>query len=93
MFTEFSKQIIKHPFYSRHGFLNDIALLIWDEPLDMTYINTNSICLPEKEDNFEDLECYVTGWGTSLACMKIIYYLKKLRILYAVTYYSFIENF
>lgn len=64
-------QIIPHPMYSLHSFLNDFALLIWDEPLDMSYANTNSICLPEKDDNFENLECFVTGWGSSKACMKV----------------------
>lgn len=38
----------------------------------MTYANTNSICLPEPGDNFEDLDCYVTGWGTSILCKKVI---------------------
>lgn len=61
-------QIIRHPKYNSNGLIYDIALLIWDEPLDMSYANTNSICLPEKTDNFENLNCFVTGWGTSILC-------------------------
>lgn len=63
-------QIIRHPKYYHRGLINDIALLIWDTPLDMSYANINSICLPEKDDTFENLECYATGWGSTNACMK-----------------------
>lgn len=59
-------KIVKHPNYNVDGHRYDIALLIWDEPLDMSYANTNSICLPEKDEKFDDIECVVTGWGTSI---------------------------
>lgn len=72
-------KIVKHPNYNVDGHRYDIALLIWDEPLDMSYGNTNSICLPEKDENFDDLECVTTGWGTSIASNE---YSNQMKFLY-----------
>lgn len=64
-------RIIKHPQYDASEHIYDIALLFWDEPLDMNRGNINTICLPENNENFDNLNCRVTGWGTSDTCLYI----------------------
>lgn len=58
-------RIVKHPKYDNETHINDLALLFWDEPLDMNNGNVNTICLPNENDIFDNLNCRVTGWGTS----------------------------
>lgn len=58
-------RIVKHPKYVNTTHTYDIALLFWDEPLDMNRGNVNTICLPKENENFDNLNCSVTGWGTS----------------------------
>lgn len=58
-------RIVRHPKYNNSTHIYDIALLFWDEPLDMNRGNVNTICLPSENEIFDNLQCSVTGWGTS----------------------------
>lgn len=62
-------QIIRHSKYKSDGYTYDIALMIWEEPL-IIESHINAICLPNIDDNFDGLECKVSGWGASIACKK-----------------------
>lgn len=64
-------RIVKNPQYENSSHTYDTALLFWDEPLDMSYANVNTICLPNKNEVFDNLNCRVTGWGTSDICLYI----------------------
>lgn len=61
-------QIIKHPDYYSGSHINDLAILTWDEPLDMDNANIGVICLPGKDEIFDNQDCIATGWGKSKAC-------------------------
>lgn len=61
-------QIIKHPDYYSVSHLNDLAILTWDEPLDMDNANIGVICLPDKDEIFDNEDCVATGWGKSKDC-------------------------
>lgn len=59
------KEIIIHENYSPDTVVNDIALLILREPVQITE-NVNTVCLPEQDQNFDYSDCYVAGWGQLL---------------------------
>lgn len=57
------KEIVRHPQYSLHNYFNDIALLVLEEPYNITdipYINT--LCL-RPNITYENKRCVVAGWG------------------------------
>lgn len=66
--TKLYLQIIIHPDYYSASHINDLAILTWDEPLDMDNANIGVICLPDKDDIFDNQDCVATGWGKSIAC-------------------------
>ncbi|XP_074595855.1 uncharacterized protein LOC141850985 isoform X2 [Brevipalpus obovatus] len=58
------KKIISHREYRSSTFENDIALLqtASDIPLDSKNFNINTVCLPERNKNFDGTG-YIAGWG------------------------------
>jgi secreted trypsin-like serine protease len=58
-----ASRIINHPQYYSGGLYNDIAIIKFSQPLDMTQSNVQSICLPDEHDVFNGQICSVTGWG------------------------------
>lgn len=56
-------RVIHHPQYYSGGLYNDISIIKWNEPLDMTLANVQSICLPDEYDDFEGQTCTASGWG------------------------------
>lgn len=46
----------------------------------MDNANIGVICLPGKDDIFDNQDCIVTGWGKSKACEYTIYILLKVLI-------------
>ena len=57
------RNVIVHEHYSKRRNHNDIALVKLDKPLDLTDSTTRAACLPEKNEDFRNLVCTVTGWG------------------------------
>ncbi|CAH1789765.1 unnamed protein product [Owenia fusiformis] len=58
-------RVIGHTGYnpsSRISHDNDIALLKLSKPIDMTNTHVNTICLPQKGEQFSG-QCVATGWG------------------------------
>lgn len=58
-------QIRKHPDWDRDTLRNDYAMLKLQTPLDFggRHKHLMPICLPEKDDDFEGLNCTASGWG------------------------------
>ncbi|XP_053686178.1 phenoloxidase-activating factor 2-like [Sabethes cyaneus] len=56
------RQIISHPKYVPTSTLNNIALLFLDDKLDYAP-NVNRICLPDQRVDFNESNCFATGWG------------------------------
>ncbi|CAN7937921.1 unnamed protein product, partial [Ixodes hexagonus] len=58
-------QICKHPDWDRDTLRNDYAMLKLKTSLDFSgrHKHLMPICLPEKDDNFEGLNCTASGWG------------------------------
>ena len=42
-----------------------LYLLQLNRAVEVGFINVRSICLPQGEAVYNDLECVVAGWGTS----------------------------
>lgn len=57
--------VIRHPDFYSGGLFNDIALLILDQPLEISQFGAliNEICLPKTTDYFQDKKCIVAGWN------------------------------
>lgn len=60
-------RIAKHPQYVATNNTYNIAILFWDEPLNLSNSNVNTICLPAKNEVFHHIErgCTASGWGTA----------------------------
>ncbi|RZB39453.1 serine protease 42, partial [Asbolus verrucosus] len=56
-------EIIKHSQYYSGGLYNDIALLVLQEEYKYSKYPLNSICLPDKSQNFTGRKCLAVGWG------------------------------
>lgn len=56
------KEVIIHEDYYGGALFNDVALLVLDKPLEFTDV-VGPICLPRQGQNFDNLNCVVTGWG------------------------------
>lgn len=56
-------QVISHPHYYSGGLHNDVAILKWQNPLEVE-INVAPICLPDETEVIHvNTYCTVTGWG------------------------------
>lgn len=55
-------EIIIHESYYKGGLFNDVALLILQEPVELSEI-INTACLPPQDYNFDGSRCYASGWG------------------------------
>lgn len=55
-------EIILHPDYNSEHPRNDIALLVLEQPFEITD-NVNTICLPITNDRWDTNNCFVAGWG------------------------------
>ncbi|XP_058445233.1 phenoloxidase-activating factor 2-like [Malaya genurostris] len=59
-------RIILHPNYYSGSLYNDVAVLIFNIPLNDSLTNVANVCLPSsKEDNFYGSHCILTGWGAT----------------------------
>ena len=54
--------VIIHPQYASGPLFNDIALVILNEPFNISE-NVDTICIPVQDANFDGSRCYATGWG------------------------------
>lgn len=54
--------MILHEDYYGGGGYNNVALLVLDNPLDYNEV-IGEVCLPRQNENFDNLNCFVTGWG------------------------------
>ncbi|CAH0550249.1 unnamed protein product [Brassicogethes aeneus] len=57
-----TKTIVIHPHYHSGSLINDIAILILDEPFKLSE-NVGVTCLPQKFQRFDFAKCLATGWG------------------------------
>jgi plasma kallikrein len=56
-------KIISHPQYYSGGLFNDIAILKWNDPLNLE-VNVQPLCLPEENQTIvPGHRCTVTAWG------------------------------
>ncbi|XP_063698233.1 uncharacterized protein LOC134829167 [Culicoides brevitarsis] len=57
-------QIIIHPQYYAGTLENDIAIIKFDRPVDMSQAPHIGVpCLPDPRNDFTGKRCYTTGWG------------------------------
>lgn len=56
------RSIIIHKGFSKPSLHNDIALIILASPVELTD-NVNTICLPPMSAQFDNQNCFVSGWG------------------------------
>lgn len=57
-------RIVEHPQFHNPEYVHDIALIKVSPPLKMTrYVNT--ACLPERDENFQNMICQVSGFGNT----------------------------
>lgn len=42
---------------------NDVALLKLSSYIDLVNSNQRAITMADTNDNFDNTECYITGWG------------------------------
>ena len=59
----FVQEIIIHPDFFQGNLNNDIAIIRFDSPIDLSSPHIAPACLPEAFDNFVGQRCWVTGWG------------------------------
>lgn len=59
------QEIIIHENYYRGGLFNNIALLILQEPVELSEV-VNTVCLPPQDYNFDGNRCFASGWGKDL---------------------------
>lgn len=55
-------EIIIHEDYYKGGLFNDIALLILQDPVELSEI-INTACLPPQDYIFDGSRCFASGWG------------------------------
>ena len=51
-----------HPQYKSESVFNDFAILVLEHPVKLAP-NVETICLPDANENFDNLRCIATGWG------------------------------
>lgn len=56
------QSVIIHSNFYKPTLLNDIAILILSEPVELAE-NVNTVCLPPPNYSFDKERCLVTGWG------------------------------
>ena len=61
----FVSDIIIHPDFFPGNLINDIAIIKFENPVDLSSAGPHiqPACLPEPYDNFIGHRCWVTGWG------------------------------
>ncbi|XP_045464491.1 phenoloxidase-activating factor 2-like [Harmonia axyridis] len=62
--NRFVKMIIIHNKYIPSTVQNDIAMLVTDEPFDLTY-TVGVVCIPFPNTQYRDTTCTASGWGES----------------------------
>ena len=60
-------EMVQHPRYNHDKigsilYRNNIAVLFFDEEFNLDK-HIDTICLPDVEPNYEESDCFVTGWG------------------------------
>lgn len=60
------RQVIVHEEFEEAAALNDVALLILEQPVDMRQKNVGLICLPDPNENMDNRECVTSGWGKNV---------------------------
>uniref|UniRef100_A0A182YL63 Phenoloxidase-activating factor 2 n=1 Tax=Anopheles stephensi TaxID=30069 RepID=A0A182YL63_ANOST len=55
-------EIESHAEYYKGGLFNDVALLYLNKPVELTEV-VNTICLPPVNYNFDNSNCFASGWG------------------------------
>jgi len=57
--------ILRHGTYDKDSNTNDITMIKLSSPIDLSGSYARSACLPEDNENFDNLVCTVTGWGAT----------------------------
>ncbi|XP_055528985.1 phenoloxidase-activating factor 2-like [Wyeomyia smithii] len=75
------REVIAHDQYKKETVSNSIALLVLEQPFDLTE-NIQPVCLPPKNFNFDGSSCFAMGWGKDIFGKKGEYQviLKKLQL-------------
>ncbi|XP_055945727.1 uncharacterized protein LOC129976271 [Argiope bruennichi] len=56
-------EVVVHPDFYPGNLQNDLALLRLESPVDPSLPHISPACLPELNEKFDNLRCWVTGWG------------------------------
>ncbi|KAK1130370.1 hypothetical protein K0M31_018502 [Melipona bicolor] len=59
------QKVIIHEKYHAGALFNDFAILILSEPVNLTD-NVDLVCLPERNDIFDNSRCFASGWGKDI---------------------------
>ena len=59
----FVSEIIIHPDFTPGNLNNDIAIIRFDTPVDLSSPHIAPACMPDTYENFVGQRCWVTGWG------------------------------
>ncbi|XP_035230569.1 uncharacterized protein LOC118202495 [Stegodyphus dumicola] len=60
---KFVVEVVVHPDFYPGNLQNDLALLRLESPVDPSLPHISPACLPELNERFDNLRCWVTGWG------------------------------
>ncbi|XP_076335129.1 uncharacterized protein LOC143238626 isoform X2 [Tachypleus tridentatus] len=60
---KYIKEVHVHPRFYPGNLKNDIALLLLDSPVALTFPHISPACLPDFRDHFGNQRCWVSGWG------------------------------
>ncbi|KAL9695582.1 hypothetical protein quinque_014867 [Culex quinquefasciatus] len=58
-------RIVLHPNYYSGSLYNDVAILIFNHPLNESTPNVANICLPAIGERFHGSNCLLSGWGAT----------------------------
>lgn len=66
------QKVIIHENYYAGALFNDFAILILSEPVNLID-NVDLVCLPERNDIFDNSQCFASGWGKDIFGKNIYY--------------------
>lgn len=59
------KEVVVHENFNPNSLYNDIALLVLEEPVQLTE-NVDVVCLPAQGEVIDNSKCYASGWGKNI---------------------------
>lgn len=58
-------RVIEHEQFDQSTAFNDVALLILEQPMNMSLPNVGLICLAEDSGDMDNDRCIVSGWANT----------------------------